>query len=343
MSGIAGIIRFDGQAITDTVIEEIVQLLKHRGQVTSRVVEQGVLIAFGGQLETGVPADVVLDADFFSAATAHRSFLLDYSQKGTELFNTLNADFAVAIWDSQQKALVCARDMLGVKPLYYVHQPGRFVAFASEIKALLTLQGVTVRPNEHKFREYLTWTTAYVPYSAETFYETIYSVLPGHYMQVTAGNVQVKPYWRINLEKYSGLSSSEDYSALFHQYFTEAVDHRIRGKRVVGAHLSGGLDSSSVSCAAQSLLRQQHRPTLHTFHIDTEQPAADEREYVQGGGRAVAATTPYRSPAGRCCRLCPENQPAIRPARAVYYSVQFSFERFAGRPANRLRSAANGA
>ena len=247
MSGIAGIIRFDGQGVIETDRARVIDLLKHRGGVTSQVVDQGLLMAFGGKIDVTSTVCATIDADFYVNGS-NQSFTTNYTRSGPMSFNGQDTDFAVALWDSNQKSLFCARDILGVKPLYYVHQPGRFVAFASEIKALLALREVVVRPNEHKFREYLTWATDYVPYSAETFHDSIYSVLPGHYVQINSQTVHVRPYWHIDLKKYSGLSKPEDYSTLFHDSFTEAIKRRISGKQLVGSHLSGGLDSSSVSC-----------------------------------------------------------------------------------------------
>ena len=283
MSGIAGLIRFDGGTIAENDRVALTTLLSHRGPATSQLVVQGVLVAFGGAVEASptTPVCAAVDADVFSPASAHLPFTSSYGQQGPAGLNDLNADFAVAVWDAPRQALVCARDILGVKPLYYVHQPGRFVAFASEIKVLLALQDVVIRPNEHKFREYLTWTTTYVPYSAETFYESIYSVLPGHYAQVTAQEVRVRPYWTIDFGQFAHLSKANDYASLFHDQFTETIDQRIRGKNWAGSHLSGGLDSSSVSCVAQSLLTRQQRPSLHTFNIDPELASTDESAYVR--------------------------------------------------------------
>ncbi|GAB3881793.1 asparagine synthase-related protein [Spirosoma agri] len=292
MSGIAGMIRFDGKAIDQTDLTAMIRLLSHRGQVTSQLIDQGILLNFGGIPESsqGTPIYATADAAIFTHAPIPQPFSTNYASSGPASFDTINADFAVAIWDSTKQTLFCGRDPLGVKPLYYVFQPGRFFAFASEIKALLALNEVVVKPNEHKFREYLVWVTDYVHYSAETFYASIFSVLPGHYVEVTDHRLQTHPYWTINLAKFDTLKTPEDYSSVFNDLFTAAIDHRIKGKKVVGAHLSGGLDSSSASCVAQALLTKQNRPPLHTFNIDPELPSADESEYV----RAVIDHYPLR-------------------------------------------------
>ncbi|WP_298359470.1 asparagine synthetase B [Runella sp.] len=282
MGGIAGMIRFDGNAVSFKDITQIENHLKHRGKVTSQVNEQGILWVFGGSIEADNTADVfaTTDADIFNTSE-HQGFITNYLHKGSLSFNKLNADFAVALWDTRRQSIVCARDILGVKPLYYVHRPGRFFAFASELKALIAIEDVAVIPNPHKFREYLTWTTEYVPYSSETFYEHIYSILPGHYLEVKAHEVRLLPFWKPNLDRFSKLSDAEDYSIVFKDRFTAAIDARMKAKNRVGAHLSGGLDSSSVSCVAQQLLNRQNRPSLHTFTIDTGLASTDESEYVK--------------------------------------------------------------
>lgn len=283
MGGIAGIIRFDEQSVPEVDRAGMISALAHRGNVMSQLIESGILLAFNSRVEidsvTGITT--VADADLFTDTIHDNVFTSTFAQSGPDSFNEINADFALALWVSGRQTLVCARDPLGIKPLYYVHQPGHFFAFASEIKALFALQDVVVRPNEYKFREYLTWTTSYVPYSAETFYESINSVLPGHYIQVTAQGLNIRPYWQINPETYDSLTRPEAYSERFYDTFTTAIDRRIDGKKQVGAHLSGGLDSSSVSAVAQFLLEKQQRPTLHTFNIDTGLASTDESEYVR--------------------------------------------------------------
>ena len=283
MGGIAGLIRFDGQAIAESDTFSITKLLSHRGNVTSYPIDQGILLAFGGKIELHTPAQTfaAVDADVFGSSTLDQPFTTKYTQSGPLAFNELNADFAVAIWDASRHILCLSRDAMGVKPLYYVYQPGRFCAFASEIKALLALHEVVVKPNQYKFREYLTWPTQYIPYTIETFYENIFNVLPGHYLQVNSQKLTVHPYWSVNVKKFNGLNTPEDYSSQFRDYFTTAISDRIAGKKLVGSHLSGGLDSSSVSSVAQRVLLSQQRPALHTFNIDTEQPYAEEQEYVQ--------------------------------------------------------------
>lgn len=282
MGGIAGMIRFDGKAVSAQDLTHIKQRLRHRGEVSTQIFDQGALLAFGNTIEANTTAGIYAVAHTdIPNPSINQPFISSFIQNGPAAFNELNADFAVTLWDTRQQSLVCARDILGVMPFYYVHQPGRFFAFATEIKALIGLEEVVVVPNRYKFREYLTWSTTYIPYSSETFYENIYSLLPGHYLEVHNEKARLATYWNPNLGKFSQLSHPEEYSRLFKEHFTAAINARMIGKMSIGAHLSGGLDSSSVSCLAQSLLKAQKRPSLHTFNIDTKLASTDESMYVE--------------------------------------------------------------
>ncbi|WP_439558882.1 asparagine synthetase B family protein, partial [Dyadobacter sp.] len=283
MGGIAGIIRFDGQEIRTAEINDIARLLAHRGGLTTKSIESGLLMTFGGAVESTPDQRVltVADADVFASTFRDSPFASNYALKGPAGFDEPNADFALALWDTGAQTLYCARDILGVKPLYYVHQPNRFFAFASEIKALNALHEVQVTPNMHKVREYLTWHVTHLAYSSETFYEQVYSVLPGHYLKVNAQQTEEIPFWQPDFKKFHQLGGIEEYGSAFREVFTGAVASRIRNRQNVGSHLSGGLDSSSVTCVAQSTLIQQGKPALNTFKIDTGQPLAEEERFVQ--------------------------------------------------------------
>ncbi len=282
MGGIAGIVRFDGQEPNQGDLNSMKLLLGHRGAPNTYQVGNGFLLSFGGSIENGVASmSCVSDASLYSTLFPFDPFCNTVRQLGPESLNEINGDFAAVIWDQAKKQVCCGRDVMGVRPLYYVHIPGRFFAFASEIKALKAIGEVLVVPNKSKFREYLTWPGAYMPYEAETFYKSVYSVLPGHYLKVDSSKVEEYPYWQVDPHKFGNLRHPGDYADVFRDYFTSAVEVRIRNKKSVASHLSGGLDSSSVSGVAQSLLNQQQRPALNTFYIDTKERFANEELYVQ--------------------------------------------------------------
>src|SRR5262245_20600165 len=89
-----------------------------------------------------------------SGVTDSMLILLAYEHWGEHCPEKLLGDFAFAIWDGRKRVLFCARDHFGVKPFYYCHS-GRLFAFASEIKALLSLPEVPRRLNEVRVADYL--------------------------------------------------------------------------------------------------------------------------------------------------------------------------------------------
>src|ERR1700741_1299235 len=78
-----------------------------------------------------------------------------YELWGEACAQRLLGDFAIAIWDAQRKRLVCVREHLGVRPLFYCHLPGKLFAFASEVKALLAIPDFVARLDEASIADFL--------------------------------------------------------------------------------------------------------------------------------------------------------------------------------------------
>ena len=176
--------------------------------------------------------------------------LAAYQRWGRSCTAQLLGDFAFAIWDRRSQRLFCARDHYGVKQLYYYCSDRVFV-FATEIKALLCLPTVPRRLNETKVADYLLSLCA----DREiTFYQGIYRLPAAHYLLVSPEQQQLQQYWHFDPAKNITLSSDQEYAEAFKELFTEAVNCRLRSAFPVGTLLSGGLDSSSITCVARNLL-----------------------------------------------------------------------------------------
>jgi asparagine synthase (glutamine-hydrolysing) len=190
----------------------------------------------------------------------------------------LLGDFAFALWDARQHRLFCARDHLGLKPFYYVHTAASF-AFASEIKALFALPWTPRRPNETRVADYL---MQMVQDKEATFYDGILRLPPAHTLTVTPAGLRLQPYWGLDPEREIRYASDADYAEAFRERFVEAVRCRLRSSLPVGTFLSGGLDSSSVTCVAGTLMGADDARPLPTFSLvfdDVRQ--SDERPYIE--------------------------------------------------------------
>jgi asparagine synthase (glutamine-hydrolysing) len=223
------------------------------------------------------PSDKITDSHLILAA---------YEKWRESCPEHLLGDFAFAIWDKQQQSLFCARDHLGVKPFYYYHQPSKAFVFASEIKALLCLQEVPRQVNEVRIADYLTLT---MEDRAITSYKDILRLPPAHTMVVSQSGMEIRSYWELDPHREIKMDSDEAYAEKFREIFTEAVRCRLRSAFPIASQLSGGLDSSAVTCVARDLLAEKKTTPLHTIStiFDTISEC-DERPFMnavleQGG------------------------------------------------------------
>jgi len=219
----------------------------------------------------GLDEPAVPDCAFILAA---------YEKWGEACPERLVGDYAFAIWDSVRQSIFCARDAIGIKPFFYFESPQLF-AFASEIKGLLVLPQVTRAPNEVQIAGYLTHS---VPDPALTFYASVQHLPAGHCLTVSARTLNKRQYWSVDLKRELRLPSDDDYAQAFREIFTEAVRCRLRSAYPIASMLSGGLDSSSVTCMARQVLAGQPLPTFSVIFNQAHE--SDERSYMS----AVAAS-----------------------------------------------------
>jgi asparagine synthase (glutamine-hydrolysing) len=196
-----------------------------------------------------------------------------YKAWGERCPEQLLGDFAFAIWDGYHHWLFCARDPFGLKPFYY-HWSGQGFAFASEIKALLSHPDIPQQLNQTRIADYLLQIFAD---QTSTFYQAIVRLPPAHTLTVSPQGPQLAAYWTLDATKELRLGSDQDYADAYRELFTEAVRCRLRSAYPVGSMLSGGLDSSSIVCVAQTILDQP----LKTFSIIFDQISeSDERSFI---------------------------------------------------------------
>lgn len=162
----------------------------------------------------------------------------------------LVGDFAFALWDQRQRRLLLARDFLGQRPLHY-HRGSVFFAFASMPKGLHALPDIPREPDEERAAEFL----AGIPeYGSQSFFRGVERVEAGHIVTVTEKNLAVRRHW--NPQRHTlAFPNPDDYVEAFRHHLDQATRVRLRGANgAVGAHLSGGFDSSSVAATAARII-----------------------------------------------------------------------------------------
>lgn len=176
-------------------------------------------------------------------------------ERGEAAFDGLNGMFAFLIYDPDKEEWLAARDRFGVKPLYYFHDD-KYFAFASEIKALLTLPFVPRRPNLA-----VLFSGAFGRGNDRwpgTCFEGIQQLPPAHLLRMTrkAWSPSLRRYWSIQPsapEKEISVPARARLQEEFRELLFSAVSMRLRSDRPVGLLLSSGVDSSCIAAAVANL------------------------------------------------------------------------------------------
>lgn len=301
MSGIVGLVHRDGTSVDETTLREMTSRIAHRGPDGGGVWVDGAA-GFGHQrLRTSATPRCRSPHEAVPGVTVAGDLRLDnreelasrlgvgggcsdaalvaraYRRWGRACPSHLLGAFAFCLWDEPSNRLFCARDHLGVRPLYYATPAGR-IAFASEPPALFAVDGVSRVPNLTRIATYL---GGHPEDRDETFYEQVARLPPAHHLTATEDEVTVEQYWSVTDVTPLPAASSAEYERQFRELFLDAVAARLPDETPAGSFLSGGLDSGSIASAAGHLAERRERPTPHTFSaVFDDVTACDEREFV---------------------------------------------------------------
>ncbi len=209
-----------------------------------------------------------------------------YRRWGEACLDEFNGMFAFALFDSRRKVLFCARDRFGEKPFLFVEQPGMF-AFASEYKALFALAGVGVDVDGGGLFRFLRDPSRGLDHQRETVYRGVNQLMPAEKLVLNLGDLtwMAERYWSGEARTQQGPLPEADAVEHFRELLTDAVRMRLRSDVPVGSCLSGGLDSSAITCVARRLAGDD-RP-YHAFTGRFRDSAADEGRWA---AEVVAAT-----------------------------------------------------
>ncbi len=199
-----------------------------------------------------------------------------YEDLGPDCLERLNGMFAFAIWDRRRGRLFAARDRLGIKPFYW-HASPRGFAFASEPKALFAGGVVEPRPDHAGLEQYIAFQFCL---GDRTMFEEVRRLEPGHYLTYRPGSDSaptVSRYWGLGHE-IDDQHSEEWFADQLLVLLQDSVRLQLRSDVPVGAHLSGGIDSSTVACLASRVYDGQFRTFTGGFR---EGPRYDETGYAR--------------------------------------------------------------
>ena len=291
MCGIVGILNLDGAPVSPAVLQRMTDALRHRGPDGEGQYVDGALglghrrlaiidlspaaaqpmetrdrhhaLTYNGEVYNFRTLRRELEArgHAFRSHSDSEVVLEAMAAWGANAVPRFNGMFAFALWDRQARELLLVRDRCGVKPLYYA-QAGNAFLFASEIKALLQHPGLAAEVDFAGMAEYFTFQNFF---SERTLFAGVSMLPAGCLLRLRPGSdapPRIERYWDYDFREPEDAVSEAEYEEELDRLFRQAVERQLVSDVEVGAYLSGGIDSGSITAVAA-----RHFPTLKSFTV----------------------------------------------------------------------------
>jgi asparagine synthase (glutamine-hydrolysing) len=284
MCGIAGLLYGDGRPVSPVVLKRMTDAIQHRGPDGEGSFIDGAcglghrrlaiidlsaaghqpmatqdgryVISYNGEVYNFNELRIELEAlgHQFHSRTDSEVVLKAVAEWGSRALQRFNGLFAFALWDRSERTLLLARDRYGIKPLYYSLERGA-LSFGSEVKALLAGGSVASRMSREGLLEYLTFQNFFTD---QTLFQGVKLLPAGSYAvaKVQDGQVRlsVERYWDYSFAEPEFPRDEREYIEELDRLFVQAVSRQLVSDVDVGAYLSGGMDSGSVTAVAATQL-----------------------------------------------------------------------------------------
>jgi asparagine synthase (glutamine-hydrolysing) len=307
MSGIVGMLRTDGAPVESAQIRQLTDSLMAAGPDAQATWCAGP-VAFGHTLlrttyesaresqplsldgRVWIVADARLDArrDLVGAlrddtreltrAPDVELVLRAYLRWGEDCVDHLLGDFAFAIWDNRRRRLFCARDHMGVKPLYYA-RVDHWLLFSNSLECLRRHPAVSDGLRDLAIADFLLFGVNQDV--ATTSFQDIQRLPSAHTLTWSEAGVGLRRYWTLPIEDPLYYRRDRDYTDQLTELLREAVSDRLRTDRV-SVFMSGGLDSPALAAVARDVPGSRdaaNRVRAFTFVYNTLIPDS-ERHYA---------------------------------------------------------------
>ena len=235
-----------------------------------------VWIVFNGEIYNHIELRAALEREHTFKTRSDTEVILHlYEDLAERCLDRLNGMFSFVIWDSRRKRLFAARDRVGIKPFYWTMLPDRFL-FASEPKALFASGLLKPEADPIGLQHYLTFQFCL---EDRTLFKNVRRLEPGHYLMYRPhedAHPTIARYWEVSYEIDTHHTEAYFVDQL-QALLRDSIRLRLRSDVPVGAHLSGGIDSSTIV----SLAASQYSGQFHTFTGGfREGPQYDETRFA---------------------------------------------------------------
>ena len=218
-------------------------VLSYNGEIYNYLKIRSELEALGCRFRSNTDSEVVLNA---------------LSYWGKDALIKFNGMFGLAFWDRKEQTLLLARDRYGIKPLYYARQ-GQSFSFGSEQKAITAQPTFKRELNKAALLEYFTFQNIFTD---QTLLKDIHLLPAGNYavLHTLTGKFTQHQYWDYRFREPDQKADKKEYVEELDRLFKQAVKRQLVSDVEIGAYLSGGMDSGSITAIAT-----QQFPHLKTF------------------------------------------------------------------------------
>tara|TARA_B100000900_G_scaffold363310_1_gene337219 strand:- start:562 stop:2373 length:1812 start_codon:yes stop_codon:yes gene_type:complete len=307
MCGISGIVNTDGSVVSKNEIEQMNELISHRGPDGEGyycyknlalghkrlsiidLSERGkqpmhyldeLVITYNGEIYNYIELKDELKIkgyEFFSNSDTE-VILASYHCWGQKCVEFFNGMWSFAIFDKKKNIIFCSRDRFGIKPFYYSQIDKKFV-FGSEIKQILNFHSSN-KLNKQILFDYLFM--GFEEHSHETFFDNVFKLNPSHNLiyDLNIKEFQIIKFFELEINNRKGLKP-EIYSINLNKLLTDSIELRLRSDVKVGTCLSGGLDSSAIANIASKIYSDQNNKKFLAIHSKSIEEENDESKYAR--------------------------------------------------------------
>ncbi|MEN8144867.1 MAG: asparagine synthase-related protein [Gemmatimonadota bacterium] len=311
MSGICGILTFDGRPVSEEAVRRMMSAAPHRGpdgdstwtgagaglgyqslqigpdstheQQPFQQKGDGCVLVADARIDnrTELLRELGGQPGLNEAASDAALILAAFRRWGADAPARLVGDFAFAVWDREKKRVVAARDPMAMRPLYYRHEAGRLL-FGSEVKQILASGDVPRRLDEATVAAFLAGDFGPAGW---TFYSGIQQLPPAHVLVADKNGARVTRYWDAEPSRQIRYPDEAQYAEHLLELLSESVSARLRGTRPMGLFLSGGMDSTSIAATAGWLKTKQSADVapLHTYSWAFPTLAECDERHISSG------------------------------------------------------------
>ncbi|OYY17337.1 MAG: asparagine synthase (glutamine-hydrolyzing) [Burkholderiales bacterium 35-55-47] len=288
MCGITGLIHLNGEPVSPVILKKMTDAIAHRGpDGEGHWIEGNVgighrrlaiidlssaghqpmissdyryVLSYNGEIYNyrEIRSELETHGYWFRSQTDSEVVLNALAHWGSDALLKFNGMFGLALWDRKEQTLLLARDRYGIKPVYYARQ-GHCFAFGSEQKAITAQPAFKKELNKKALLEYFTFQNIFTD---QTLLEDICLLPAGYFATLHAktGQWSQHQYWDYRFREPDCKADKQEYVEELDRLFRQSVNRQLVGDVEMGAYLSGGMDSGSITAIAA-----QQIPYLKTF------------------------------------------------------------------------------